>query len=112
MFAVFEKFLANPKDNIRSMQGQKLDDTLDSYIPYELKEFDKNVLRWHVVLFVSEFLLDNHYTSAHFGEYRPGNPISRRPDKLKITEPTDFLNWSGQKLYERLKNHFNPENSR
>jgi len=72
--------------------------------PYELEQFDKNTLRWHVVMFVSEFTLKHDFALANFGEYPPPYGKSPRSEKLQFLEPTDYLNWSGRDLYERLKN--------
>ena len=107
MLAVFEKFLANPiKFKFGALTRQELDDVLDSYIPYELQQFNKNTLRWHVVMFVSEFALKHDFARANFGEYQPPYGMSPRPEKLQFSEPTDYLNWSGRDLYERLKTIF------
>jgi len=32
--------------------------------------------------------------------------MSPRSEKLQFPEPTDYLNWSGRDLYERLKKDF------
>jgi len=108
MLAVFENFLKNPEPIYHGSQcGDTLDDILDEYVPYELTHFDSNLLRWHVILFASEFLLNVHIAKTRFGEYTCVG--GSRPDKVGFKEPIDYLNWSGHQLYKRLKDEANKE---
>jgi len=89
------------------MSFQGLNDTqsriIDTYIPYELAgQFDMHTIRWHVVVFLSEFVINRDVINAFPLRVNVG-PRFPRPDDLRLKQPTDYLNWSGQKLYEFLK---------
>jgi len=108
MFEVFEKFLKNPRSP--TLKDPVLIN-LDSYVPYqECQTPDPgytqtewtNLLRWHVALLMSEFVI-NGDVAERVGFILP---------TLTPTSPTKFipglcyLNRSGQKLYEELKSTF------
>lgn len=110
MREVFRNFLENPKRfYLNANPGSALDDTLDSYVPYNLSpKFDKNLLRWHVVVFVSEYILDARFINANFGPCAStlsglNSAFIGKTEKMTIADTTDFLNRKGRKLYKYLK---------
>jgi len=87
MLAVFEKFLEDP-ESFFSGESRDISDIERCCPQHESHDF--SLVRRHVIAFLSEFLL-SPYLVGIYG--KPGI----------IMRNTDYLNWSGQRLYEELK---------
>jgi len=95
MLDVFEKFLGNPQRLISSIGDLAGANTIDAFCPPGLSS-DQSIIRWHVIMFLSEFVLDPQLVSA-YGTYG------------LVLEGTDYLNRSGQQFYADLKTHAQKE---
>ena len=114
LLAIFEKFLKNPH-SLTVETDRECD--LDAYIPsneeykkpndYDEREW-RNLLRWHVVVFVREFIIGggsegtiNPWAAVPTRITYVGSPSCSK--YLTLHEPMDYLNRSGQALYQELK---------
>ena len=89
MYDVFKKFLEhrpmNLKDNndLKSFANKLVDD-----LPYEI-----NLIRRHVTILIDEFLISPTTIETFYGKWR-------------FEDPADHFNWSGQELYDSLKEKY------
>jgi len=87
MLAVFKKFLDNPDIfTFLNLTG----DGIKRYFPPNLTA-DANLLRWHITMFLSEFVIDEQLIGAW------------ATDDLYIDPPIDRLTWSGYKVFCELQ---------
>jgi len=87
MLAVFKKFLDNPQVfRLENMTG----DAIKGFFQPNLTA-DSNLLRWHIALFLSEFIVDEE-TFKHLAT-----------GDLYFKESTDYLTWSGYKVFCELQ---------
>jgi len=95
MLQMFEMFLANPRAFTSDMRGQAAGRAaIDSYVaklrqqkPQSCSETRLKQLRWHAAALLSEFVVNGD--------------LLRDPNAPE--HPLNHLNWSGKKLYARLK---------
>ena len=88
MLAVFELFITNPHSFFETKRKRDFVSSNEIEALYPVgSPYDDTLLRWHVIAFLSEFILDADYVTACGNLSFPG---------------TDGLNWSGKQLYEKL----------
>lgn len=111
MLAVFKAFIDNPEMIRKTNNGHGKDDitVIDQYMPYaDFPDTDRNLIRWHVVALLDEFVLRPAAASVIFQPYirRAVDPADLPvwySETLPLEQPPYQLNWSGQQLYATLR---------
>ena len=97
MLAVFEKFLENPAELYRLASlceknsqdsGKSVTNWVDFYCP-SVSGYERNLVRWHVAIFLSEFVLDRRWVVDY--------------SSLLPLKGEDYLTYSGKALLAKLK---------
>jgi len=92
MLAIFEKFIANATPfNAPDRQIYNVHHHFPNLIG-----LGTDLIRWHVAVFINEFTLNEDCLQTEFVR-----------NKFAYTTGYELLNWSGQKLYQELKNSVN-----
>ena len=100
MLAIFEEFLAKP-----SMLPLG-DDELERFINgclQKLPECKGEHVRWHVAVFLSEFVIDGKTAGRCFDSIKTQDRRHIGSFNTEFFGSVDFLNWSGKELYQKLK---------
>jgi len=106
MLAVFKTFLNNQmtfptKESLARESHQSIPIRPQFFDCYIIRTFlpsgfnvSNDVIRWHILMFIDEFLLPTiDINTVGVGKFA-----------VKATDPTAYLNWSGQELFEKLTN--------
>ena len=103
LFLIFENFLSS---NLRELYAKNERDwnfdTIRKYCTKDVSDVDQSLLNWHLVLFVSEFIVDRRFMNSFLESLNPriGDPATI---KYRTPAPTDYLTRSGQLFYKELK---------
>jgi len=93
MLRIFEMFIDNPDSQLFDRPGQGQwgcydEEAILRHFPIEFSS-QGHVIRWHLIAFLNEFVLDRSLT----GTFREDARFQK----------SDYLNWSGKCLYAELK---------
>ena len=102
MLAIFEEFL---NGSMKPRMADPPEEYLKEFVHHceqKLSKFDSALVRWHVAVFFSEFVINGEIAAKSFADLLA---IRRIPSGsfLDFFGSFDYLNWSGKQLYNELK---------